>query len=142
MKNILTPKETEYIKYLVVPRTTKEFMEQFDAKENAVWQLLRTLRLKGNVIHDSGKWRIVDERPPSGIVLTPYQREVLQYLHNPHKTTELMEEFTKTYQSAIQVIRTLRLMELVESAGRCDHPAGRCFAWIATHKGRAALGVI
>lgn len=141
MKNILTPKETEYIKYLVVPRTTKEFMEQFDAKENAVWQLLRTLRLKGCVIHDSGTWKITNEAPPSSTWITQYQREVLEYLCTPHKTTELMDHFDKSYQSAIQVIRTLRLMELVESTGRCDHPDGRCFAWITTDDGSEVLEI-
>lgn len=139
MKNILTPKETEYMEYLTVPRTTKEFMAQFDAKENAVWQMLRTLRLKGNVIHDSGKWKIVNESPPSRTWMTQYQREVLEYLRTPHKTTELMEHFDKSYQSAIQVIRTLRLMEFVESTGRCAHPSGRCFAWITTRAGTEAL---
>lgn len=142
MKNILTPKETEYMKYLVVPRTTKEIMEQFSAKENAVWQMLRTLRMKGRVIRDSGTWKITTESPPSRTWMTQYQREVLEYMCDPHKTTELMAHFDKSYQSAIQVIRTLRLMEFVESTGRCPHPDGRCFGWIATHKGRAALGVI
>jgi len=139
----LPPKETEYMEYLSTPKTTVEIMEHFHAKENACWQMLRTLRLKRLVIHDneSRRWRTVDEHETVEICFTPYQHEVLKYLKSSHRTTEVMETFCKSYQSAFQVIRTLCLMGAVESTGRGSSSGhgGTWKMWKATDKGVQAL---
>ena len=138
-KQELTPKEAEYMEYLETPMTTKELMTQFGAKENAVWQIMRTLRLK-KLAHRTrnGFWKITedgDDVPP--IPVTQLQTKYLEYLRTPHTTTEMVTHFGKTECAVQQVTRTLRLMEYVEAVGRGSQSGkGGCWnVYRSTSKG-------
>ena len=142
MKDNLTPKEAEYLAFLSTPKTTRELQARFGAKDNAVWQITRALRLKGRVVHkiDSHTWRAVEEEEfVMTTCVTEYQYRVLEYLFTPCRTTEMMEYFGKTYSSMIQLLRTLQMMGHIESVGRCAHPNGKCFEWVTTAEGHRAM---
>jgi len=130
----LPPKETEYMEYLNTPKTTVEIMERFSAKENACWQILRTLRLK-QLVHRvqngvASHWKITEhgDNAPS-IPVTPLQRKYLEYLRSSHSTRDMMEKFDKNETSVQQVTRTLRLMGYVESIGHGSQ-TGRGGFWV------------
>ena len=136
MEHNFTETESMYMAYLnESDRTTEQLMEHFDAKRRAVYQILNTLRLKRAVIYINedaqGTWQYVInpddvELPP----LTPLRREYLEYLVVPWKTRTLMGFFDCKYQSAIQMLRTLRLMNYVSRSGK---------TWEITDAGLKAL---
>lgn len=131
MKNELTPTETEYMEYIETPKTTKELMEYFQSKESAVWQMMRTLRLKRLAHHTiDGRWKITEDSDdvPS-IIVTQLQTKYLEYLRTPHTTTEMVAHFGKTECAVQQVTRTLRLMGYVESVGIGSQKGGGGGCW-------------
>lgn len=143
MKQELTPKETEYMEYLETPMTTRELMEHFRSKENAVWQIMRTLRLK-KLAHRTwnGFWKMTedgDDVPP--ITVTPLQTRYIKYLRVPHSTKEMMIQFNRKESAVQQVTRTLRLMGYVEPIGRgAQKGKGGCWhIWGTTEKGLEAI---
>jgi len=136
MKQILTETEANYVEYLQESdRTTKQLMKYFDSRKRAVYQILNTLRLKRSVIYinepDQGKWKYVDN--PNDVAfppLTPLRKAYLDYLRVSWSTNSMAGFFGCSYQSAIQMIRVLRLMGYVEQAER---------NWQITKAGLAAL---
>lgn len=146
MNDNLTPTETEYMEYLKIPRTTKDLQNRFSAQQNAVWQMMRTLRLK-RLAHRAwnGFWKITedsDDVPP--IPVTQLQTKYLEYLRTPHTTTEMVAHFEKTSCAVQQVTRTLRLVGHVESVGTGSRRGGGgCWnIYQVTPEGIEALEVI
>ena len=139
-------KEDEYMAYLTTPRSTAELCEHFSAKEHAVWQMLRTLRLKQLIQRVPGgrrsHWSIVgsDIGVPH-VPLTAMQAQYIEYLRTPHTTREMMEALDKNESAVQQVTRTLRLMGYVQSVGH-GSPIGKAgcwFIWKSTGEGMRAL---
>lgn len=136
MKN---PVEIEYANYLKTPRTTIDLMKHFSARTNAVWQVLRTLRLRGIAHHTiDGRWKITEDDDDVPLIpVTPLQTRYIKYLRAPHSTKDMMAEFGQNVSAVQQVTRTLRLMEYVEAVGRGSQQGkGGCWKmWKTTDKG-------
>lgn len=136
MKQEFTETESDYVAYLQESdRTTEELMTCFGAKRRAVYQILNTLRLKRSVIYinepDQGMWKYVDN--PNDVALpalTPLRREYLEYLVVPWSTNSISGFVGCSYQSAIQMIRVLRLLGYVIQDGK---------TWKITDAGLKAL---
>lgn len=140
-------KEEEYMEYLHTAKTTKQIMEHFCAKENAVWQVMRTLRLKklAHRIQDGNEsyWKITeDDDDVPQIPVTSLQMKYLEYLRTPHTTNEMVAHFGKTVCAVQQVTRTLRLMGYVRSVGIGSQKgsSGCWFLWESTDEGVEAMG--
>lgn len=139
-----TSVEEAYLAYLETPRTSIDMRNHFGGvSTNAVWQMTRTLRLKGlaHRVHD--RWRITKQTDNvKPVQITPLQREYLKYLQSPHTTKEMMKAFGRRESAVQQLTRTLRLGGHVESIGN-GSPTGRGGCWYIyqiSPKGRRALG--
>ena len=82
-----------------------------------------------------------DDAP--SIPVTSLQRKHLEYLREPHSTTEMMAHFGKNESAIQQVTRTIRLMGLVESIGYGSSSGhGGCWKlWKSTEEGVRMLEV-
>ena len=125
--------EMEYMAYLKTPRTSKELCEHFDAATNAVLQMLRTLRLKNLIrrvkIARYSRWAIVEPADEAQTIqLTPLQYRYLNYLREPRSSQEMVAKFDRSMEAVQQLVRSLRLMGLVESVAH-GSPSGHGGCW-------------
>ena len=147
MTQPLTPTETEYAAHIQSSRrTTEEMMERFSSRKRAVYQMLRSLRLKQVVylLREGGKtyWETVDDPkdlPPARI--TEMQQSYLEYMYySPRSTRDMMHRFKCSYESSAQIVRTLRMMGYAECIGRRAPPNANTPLYLVTDAGKHAWG--